>query len=163
VAKALQSASSVFLAVVKSVSHTAISGDSSGRYVTEVATFEVLEGWKGKRPGETVVMRSNIGPGPCGISAVNDPLWLEEAGTPVKFSGVWLIYAYGSEPYELSMSTRSVPIDVGGARDLVDLYRLAKPLRPQIASGMDLTTGWSRSAMNKVPVAAPRRAAQPER
>jgi hypothetical protein len=30
-------------------------------------------------------------------------------------------------------------------------------------SGRHLTTGWSRSAMNKVPMAAPRRAAQPQR
>jgi hypothetical protein len=132
VAKALASASAVFLARVVSVTHSPVSGDSSGRYVREVATFSVLETWKGsKRRGDTVILRTDLGPGPCGVSAVNDPVWLEQpGGTPVKLSGIWLIYAYGSEPYELQMSTRTAPLEVGGVSDLASLYQLAKPLRP---------------------------------
>jgi hypothetical protein len=133
VEKAFASASAIFLARVVSVTHSPTLGDSTGRYVTEVATFSVLEAWKGsKAPGDTVVLRTDLGPGPCGVSALNNPVWLEQPGsTPVRLSGIWLIYAYGSEPYELSGTNRTAPLEVGGVSDLATLYRLAKPLQPR--------------------------------
>jgi len=137
VARALQSASAVFLAKVISVSHLPASGDTTGRYVTELATFSVLETWKGSnRPGDTIVMRSELGPGPCGMSATNNPPWLESPGhAQVVLSGVWLIYAYGSAPYELSMTTRSAPIEFGGVADLAELYRLTSARSLSVESG----------------------------
>jgi hypothetical protein len=133
VEKAFASASAVFLARVVLVTHSPTSGDSSGRYVTEVATFSILEAWKGsKAPGDTVVLRTDLGPGPCGVSALNNPVWLKQPGiTPVTLSGIWLIYAYGSEPYELLGTNRTAPLEVGGVSDLATLYRLAKPLQPR--------------------------------
>jgi hypothetical protein len=63
VATAFADASAVFLAQVESTTHSPTPGDTTGRYVTETATFVVLEAWKGaKRPRDKVQIRSELGP-----------------------------------------------------------------------------------------------------
>ena len=54
---------------------------------------------------------------------------------PAKFSKDWLIYSDGPGPYELSMCTRTVPLNMGGDKDLPILREFVKhppkwPLAP---------------------------------
>jgi hypothetical protein len=111
-----QSASAVFFAKTITSQRAA---DSQGRLV-ERAQLKVLESWKGRhRVGEIVEIRSNVGDGACGKSVINDPPWLElvdrtRKPRAPKLSGRWVIYAYGTAPYEISLCSRSRPIEAGG-------------------------------------------------
>jgi len=132
VEKEAESASAIFLAKLVSTKRIPVPDDESGQLFTEVATFLVLEAWKGDHsPGDTVVFQSILsGSGSCVVSAINDPQWIEDvSGAEVKFSGIWLIYAFGQEPYGLSGTGRNTPLEYGGAEDLQTLYRLFVPLQ----------------------------------
>jgi hypothetical protein len=125
VERAFLSARAVFLGKVIAVTHFPDPADPSGRVVYEDATFTILETWKGDvRPGGEITLRTRLGLGSCGVSALNDPPWLEEANSaPTKLSGLWLVYADGDEPFELSGSGRSSPLEFGGIGDLPELYK----------------------------------------
>src|SRR5262249_19221801 len=107
----LKTANLVVVAEVISVQQHPTAGDTSGRWLTEDATFKVLEVFKGPYArGDVIHIISNIGPGPCGMSARNNPVWIESVGKDRKtfapaLSGRWLIYGHGSEPYELNQLT----------------------------------------------------------
>jgi hypothetical protein len=120
---ALLQADTVVVAMVISNEQSLAPEDPSGRYRVEHAVFVVTEVFKGPhRVGDTIHVRSEVGPGICGRSVRNDPPWLEEfdersiESTPV-FSGEWIIYADGKEPYELSMCSRSFPMNLRGQQD----------------------------------------------
>ena len=36
----------------------------------------------------------------------------------------WIVYFYGTEPYEISMCTRSLPVGLGGSDDIAELDRI---------------------------------------
>ena len=107
----------------------------SPRHVVEDAEFMVSEVLKGDVvAGDKVRIRSHLGPGPCGRSAQNNPIWLEEPDSgPVASSKEWLIYGHGSEPYELSLCDRSMPMS---HRGLSDLQQLRKFLGRGIEDGI---------------------------
>jgi hypothetical protein len=134
VPEAFKSANAVFLAQVKSTIRKPTKDDKTGKYITETVTLSVLEVWKGAlKSGDTVTLVSDIGPGPCGLSTLNEPEWLEDAsGRHLTFSGIWLIHGYGSEPYQLSMTTRSRPLEFGGVLDLPMLYDIVRRPSPTI-------------------------------
>ena len=88
-------------------------------------------------------MKGYIGSGSCGVSSTNDPLWIEEClkaavngeggvSRPAKFSKEWLIYSNGPGPDELDMCSRSIPINMGGNKDLKILREFIRhpPKRP---------------------------------
>lgn len=94
------------------------------------AVFVVIEVLKGDvAPGQRIRIRSFVGPGDRGRSARNDPPWIEEieasgeSSKPLAVSREWLIYGYGTEPYERSHCDRSSPLNVLGASDLAHLRR----------------------------------------
>jgi hypothetical protein len=126
VTSAFQDATEVLVAKVESVRHPQIPGYTSGESTVEDTVFIVVEVLKGnKRLGDHLATRSSIGPGLCGRSARNDPPWIEPVskGTPhestsIQISDTWVVYGYGTEPYELSFCSRSSPLNVNGARDL---------------------------------------------
>jgi hypothetical protein len=131
---ALAQADAVFVGALVSVTQTDISDTPGGKYLTEVATFRIIRSWKNNpHSGETITLRSALGPGACGISANNSPPWLEHfnsetrAARPSRLSGKWLVYAYGKrkQPYELSACTRSKPIEAGGRSEIHKLDRLS--------------------------------------
>jgi len=118
---ALKAANLVIVADLISTEQHPSPGDISGRVITEDATFKILEVFKGTyRVGDVIHIVSTIGPGPCGMSAKNSPTVIE--GVSV-LSGRWLIYGYGSEPYELNMMTRTKPMEFGGDTDANELRR----------------------------------------
>jgi hypothetical protein len=132
--EALEQSTTAVVARVVSTHQMAVPEDPSGKYIVEDASFEVIESIKGtKKVGDRIQIRSEIGPGPCGRSARNSPIWLEEAAVPASdvpkafpISETWLIFGYGNEPYELSMCTRSSPMNVHGADDLEIVRKLIK-------------------------------------
>jgi hypothetical protein len=103
---ALKAANIVVVAELISTNQHPVSGDKSGRIITEDATFKILEVFKGLyRKGDVIHTVSEIGPGPCVMSAKNNPVYIESIGKDNKpyapvHSGRWLIYGYGPEPYE---------------------------------------------------------------
>ena len=117
----LKNSIAVFVAKVATV--TQMPQDSEGKSILEDAQFVVLEVFKGAiKAGTAVRIHSHVGSGLCGKSARNDPSWLEvsERGKPdtmAKFSDTWLIYAHGSEPFELSFCDRSFPMNLRGNTD----------------------------------------------
>lgn len=123
----------VVVARLLSVRQTSMP-DAPG-YLIEDAEFVVSEVLKGDvAAGHKVRIRSHLGPGPCGRSAQNNPIWLQEPNSgPVGISGEWLIYGHGSEPYELSLCDRSMPIS---HRGLSDLQQLRKFLGRGIKDGI---------------------------
>lgn len=120
-----------------------ISPDSnvpSGKYSTEDAIFEVVEVLKGNyKVGDSIHIQSSMGPGSCGISSRNNPVWMLQAErqgpkvieTPLHFSAEWLIYVIGggTEPIELSLCERSSPLNLRGGRDLKYLRQIVKKYR----------------------------------
>jgi hypothetical protein len=131
VSEALEESTTVVVARVVSTHQIPMPTDASGKFIVEEAAFEVMEPIKGaKKIGDRIQIRSEIGPGPCGRSARNSPAWLEEFAPssnvpkPFPISDIWLIFAYGNEPYELSMCTRSSPMNVRGAGDLEIVRKL---------------------------------------
>jgi hypothetical protein len=129
---ALKMATMVVVAEVISIEQRPAPGDTSGRYIVEDATFRVREAFNGSYvPGEVIHIISHIGPGPCGISAKNNPVGIESIGKDGKtfaphLSGKWLIYGYGSAPYELSLTSRTKPMEFGGFAEVKALRRLTK-------------------------------------
>lgn len=134
IAEALDQATDVVVARLVSATQTPAVEDASGKYVVEYASFDVIETIKGsRRVAEKIQIRSEIGPGPCGRSARNSPMWLEDASsTPsdapkaVSISDTWLIYGYGREPYELSACSRSLPIELVDKNELERLRQLVR-------------------------------------
>jgi len=108
--------------------------DAPGHLI-EDAEFVISEVLKGDvAVGHTVRIRSHLGPGPCGRSAQNNPMWLEEPDSErVEISREWLIYGHGSEPYELSLCDRSMPLSHRGS---ADLQQLRKFLGQEIKDGI---------------------------
>jgi hypothetical protein len=126
----------VFLGKIVSVSQKPLKDKQRGatpHFVVEYATMAVLKAWKGTKIGQIVRLRSEIGPGPCGISCRNNPPWLLETRphsrktAPAKVSDRWLVYGYNREPYELSLCSRSLPINIRPAQD--DMTALDKIVR----------------------------------
>ena len=105
-----------------------------GDIIVEDAIFQVTNAFKGVKKGNSIKMRSYIAPGACGKSAINDPLWLEEAlpngdMQKMEIGREWLIYAHGSQPFEISLCSRSLPLVIERARD--DIATLEKALPPK--------------------------------
>lgn len=125
----LEEARAVFVAELLSVKQTPVS--DAPKYLTEDAEFVVSEVLKGDVVvGQKVRIRSILGAGSCGRSTRNDPPWLEqietvsEPGKPAVISKEWLVYGHGSEPYELSLCDRSMPLGHRGSSDLLYLRTL---------------------------------------
>lgn len=130
----LEKSKDIVVARVIDVVQSPAAGDIRGGNIVERASFEVIETIKGsKRVGDKIQTRSEIGPGPCGISARNEPMWLEQAESPSSdvpkafpVSDTWLIFGGDEEPYELSLCSRSSPLNVRGAEDLELVRHLLK-------------------------------------
>lgn len=120
-------ATAVFRGLAIDVEQRPTDGDATGRYVTERATLEVLEVWKGSfNVGDHVLIQSSFGPGQCGLPVRNSPVTIEEdrpdgTSVPMKISGEWIVFARGEQPFEISICTLSQPIEGAGG--------LAKELR----------------------------------
>ncbi len=72
ISEVLEQSENIVVARVTDTVQSPASGDASGRYIIERASFVVIETIKGdKRIGDTIEARSEIGPGQCGISARN--------------------------------------------------------------------------------------------
>lgn len=105
------------------VAHSPVGGDPQWHQITEVATLEVLEVWKGDfKVGDHVQIRSSIGSGQCGRPVTNDPPSIEQVQSdgkvqPAKISGEWVIFARGHQPFEISLCSLSEPIET--AADVV--------------------------------------------
>ncbi|MFG6459358.1 hypothetical protein [Roseateles sp. BYS96W] len=119
-----EQASEVMVASVQSTRLTPgdISGYVNGDMFVEDAIFVVTEVFKGSRKvGSELSIRSAIGGGQCGVSAVNRPVWLEvsrrrktDERLDAKLPGAWLIFGDGKPPYEFSMCGPSKPINQVG-------------------------------------------------
>jgi hypothetical protein len=128
----IEESKDIVVARVTDTAQSHATSDASGRYIVERASFVVIETIKGsKRIGDKIETRSEIGPGPCGISARNNPMWLEQAQSqssdlsqPFPVSDTWLIFGHDKEPYELSLCSRSSPLNVRGSEDLEFLRKL---------------------------------------
>jgi hypothetical protein len=110
----------------------------------EDAQFVVVEVLKGPLfLGQPIRVQGYIGSGSCDVSSTNDPMWIEEylqgavngeggVHRPAKFSKEWLIYSNGPGPYELHMCSRTIPINMGGDKDLTILREFIRhpPKRP---------------------------------
>jgi len=134
--QALAEASAVFIGRVVSVRHEPYRDDTGKiypRFTIEYATMRVIKTWKGATVGEIVRFRTEIGPGPCGVSSVNSPTWVIEKNphtgkeSSAKFSREWLVYTNGNQPYELSMSSRSLPLNHVSHSELLQLDKTTKP------------------------------------
>jgi hypothetical protein len=130
----LEQARVVFVAELVRVKQT--PEDDAPEYLTEEAEFVVLEVLKGGVVlGQKIRVKSRLGPGPCGRTARNDPPWLEEVQTsgapimPAAISKEWLVYGHGSEPYELSLCDRSMPLSHRGSSELLYLRALLAKAR----------------------------------
>ena len=96
--------------------------------IIEDAEFEILEVFKGElKPGQLILVHQIVSGGSCALSSSNDPPWLTDiekgegdkdpVEVPMTLSKEWLIYAYGSDPYELGRCTRTMPLNVEGDKD----------------------------------------------
>jgi hypothetical protein len=131
---ALREARLIVIAEAVSVEQHPRYGNANPTAVTEDAQFKVIETLKGaRRPGDVLHIRSELGPGACGVSARNSPVWLETMvkGKPVgrPLSGRWLIYVMadasrGPTAIELSLCGRSSPLEVNGAKEARRLHSL---------------------------------------
>lgn len=135
----LEEARVVFVAELLSLKQA--PAPEAKKYLTEDAEFVVSEVLKGRVVvGQKVRIRSRLGPGPCGRSAQDDPPWLEQIETPggptnpAAISRKWLIYGHGSEPYELSLCDRSMPLSHRGSSDLHGERPVSGPYEPVAAS-----------------------------
>lgn len=143
VQQALNSADFVFVAKIRDVKHYINEEYANWPVTEEYVRFVILEVLKGRDhyfAGQPLSIRSQVAPGLCGIAARNDPAWMMdlrgegEDEVPTAFSDTWLIYAYGVEPFDLSMCTRSLPLNIRDAQKDVDMLRQlldrAPPRRP---------------------------------
>jgi hypothetical protein len=104
--------------------------ETSPQMTYEEAQFVVLEVFKGPLfLGQPVLVKGYIGMGSCAVSSMNDPMWIEDVlkaaegdeealSAPAEFSKEWLIYSDGPGPYELNMCSRTIPINMGGDKDV---------------------------------------------
>lgn len=104
--------------------------------LTEEVRFVVLEVFKGDLfVGQPALIRQELQPGRCAMSARNDPVWIEEIvapeeAMPARISDTWLVYASGPEPFQLDSCARTVPVDFPDAKqDLGFLRELQKKVR----------------------------------
>lgn len=76
----------------------------------ERVEFRVDRVFKGKlKSGDIHVTETNLSPGSCGKSVVNDPVWLEPAigeTFDVEMFKQWLIYSWRGTAHSLSSSSR---------------------------------------------------------
>jgi hypothetical protein len=130
---ALQEADSVVIARIISVKHSPRPGNRSGEFVIEDAALDVIDVIKGPHKiGDTIQVRSTIGPGLCGRSVRNDPPWIFQASDqqdtpdrPASISDTWLVYGQGEQPYDLD-SWYSAPMNLTGKIQVEILHRLAR-------------------------------------
>ena len=133
---ALRTANLVVVAQFVSTEQHPSAGDTSGRYTTEEALFQVVKALKGPYvQGDLIHIRSHLGPGLCGMSAKNNPVSIEsidQDGKPSAptLSGAWLIYGYGTEPYDLDRLTRTKPMEFGGETEVEELRRFVSKPNP---------------------------------
>lgn len=122
VREALAKATVVFRgsAVSVSVDQNPIGTNTVRTYVTERATVQVLEVWKGSlKVGDRVSVESSVGVGACGRSLTNSPSSIDEVLpggeiAPMKLSGEWIIFADGEQPFQVSLCSLSRPIEAAG-------------------------------------------------
>jgi hypothetical protein len=102
----------------------------------EDAQFVVLEVFKGPLfLGQPILLHQYVGKGYCSVGSTNEPMWIvdirqAEGGEdaieePAVFSKEWLIYGDGP-PYDLNMCSRTLPLNMGGDKDLPILRNLSK-------------------------------------
>jgi hypothetical protein len=95
--------------------------------VVEKDTFKVLQVFKGRyAPGTLLHYVTTIGIGTCGVSAKGVKA-MDKRGKfrRFDFSGTWLLYGNGPEPYELDLMSRTAPMEYGGDAEIKELSRLA--------------------------------------
>jgi len=119
-----------FVVIAKTISiHQQRISENGVPYVVEKDTFKVLQAFKGPyAPGEFLSYITTIGMGSCGVSAQG--LKAMDRRGKVRFydfSGTWLLYGVGSEPYELDLMGRTAPMEYGGKAQIRELRRLATP------------------------------------
>lgn len=86
---------------------------SKWNFVEEV-TFVVKKAWKGTGVGAHLDFKT--GPAlfqTCGMSVLNDPEWfgyVPTSGERAHFGDDWIVFASGSEPYQLNSCSMSGPV-----------------------------------------------------
>lgn len=138
VQKSLNAADLVLVAKIRRVAQTTSFEYPDWPVVTEETQLVVLEVLKGSDnyfAGQPLVSRTQVARGMCGLSIRNDPGWMMEiqgeAEIPVAFTDTWLIYAYGTEPIQLSMCMRSLPLNIVNAQRDLELLRQLLDKVPQ--------------------------------
>lgn len=128
VGESLKSSNVVALAYLESLESVPIPDGEYKGGTRENAKFLVLEAWKGRLvPGAHIETVTTIWNANCGISAVNSPRWIvDKNGRAAPVSRVWLLYLGGKEPFQLTIGRRSSPLNIQGAEDLPELYRLTR-------------------------------------
>lgn len=125
-AEVFDGATTVVVAKLANVSRRPMSGRLRDIGIVEDAWFVVLETLKGPHKiGETIHVRAEFTPGPCGINVLNDPPWIYESVDegpeadlrPMSLSETWLIYGRDEEPYDITLGYSS-PMNVRGSRQL---------------------------------------------
>lgn len=98
-------------------------------YVVEKDTFKVLQVFKGPyAPGNLLLYVTTIGMGSCGVSAKGIKAMDRRRKLRFyNFSGTWLLYGAGPEPYGLDLMGRTAPMEYGGEAEVKELRRLATP------------------------------------
>ena len=109
VAEALQGADAVFLARVVSITNKPeilySTGNAGAGWTMEEAELVVEKAWKNARVGERIIFISHDTS--CSRSFTEAP------GDPAKkLSGKWIVYAYGPQPYGLSICERSHQVTI---------------------------------------------------
>ena len=119
-----------FVVIAKAISiHQQRISEDGVPYVVEKDTFKVLQAFKGPyAPGNLLLYVTTIGMGTCGVSAKGIKA-MDRSGKLrfYVFSGRWLLYGVGSEPYELDLMGRTAPMEYGGEAEVKELRRLATP------------------------------------
>lgn len=131
---AYEKATTVVLARVVSIESLQSARDDGVVQPGERVLFHVLHSWKGtKQIGAAVRVESgHLGPGSCERSVRNDPVWIRaqrshahKPAPAMRISDTWLLYG-GTEPFGLSLCSRSMPIGVGETeKEMKILDRLA--------------------------------------
>ncbi|MBC3807471.1 hypothetical protein H8K52_08955 [Undibacterium seohonense] len=114
--KSYREAHSVFTATIVKVKKVVIREmdfDMPG----EIVVFKIDRIFKGKRKaGELYTTKTNLSNGSCGISALNDPPWLEvpPGDKPIKMSRQWIIYSYsdGKSVDALNRGGSALPVNI---------------------------------------------------
>lgn len=99
--------------------------------VIEKDTFKVLQVFKGRySPGNLLHYVTTIGIGSCGVSAKGVQA-MDKRGKLRRFdfSGTWMLYGNGPEPYQLDLMSRTAPMEYGGDAEAKELRRLRSGVR----------------------------------